>query len=226
MSRISAGLGVGLIGSTEVGMPTVSMPRACRGLTPLGVVDPQITAQRVEPQALAAGDQVNGVLHLVEPGQHRARIAGIARGHPIGEEKAGSGLGQDASFAPKLGRAIAFAFHDGGNGGVIRIHDFALGKLFTLGQAPRLLGDLPMRVAGSCQVTTQALTLRLTEGAVLTQARVGVLGPGLHATAQVQQALFGLTHQLDEDFALAPALTTKATHDFLQGLVQLMRWVL
>jgi len=36
--------------------------------------------------------------------------------------------------------------------------------------------------------------------------------------------LFGLTHQFDEDFALAPALTTKATHDFLQGLVQLMRW--
>ena len=38
--------------------------------------------------------------------------------------------------------------------------------------------------------------------------------------------LFGLTHQLDEDFALAPALTTKAPHDFLQGLVQLMRGVL
>ena len=58
------------------------------------------------------------------------------------------------------------------------------------------------------------------------QARLGVLGPGLYATAQSQQVLFGLTHQFDKDFALAPALTTKATHDFLQGLVQLMSWVL
>ena len=106
------------------------------------------------------------------------------------------------------------------------MHDFALGQLFALGQAPRLLGDLPMRVAGGFQVTTQALTLRLTQGAVLMQARLGVLGPGLYATAQIQQVLFGLTHQFDKDFALAPALTTKATHDFLQGLVQLMSWVL
>ena len=81
-----------------------------------------------------------------------------------------------------------------------------------------------MRVAGGFQVTTQALTLRLTQGVVLMQARLGVLGPGLYATAQIQQVLFGLTHQFDEDFALAPALTTKATHDFLQGLVQLLRW--
>jgi hypothetical protein len=144
----------------------------------------------------------------------------------MGKDKAGSGLGQEASFATKLGRAMAFALHDGGNGGVIRMHDFTLGQLFALGQAPRLLGDLPMRVASGFQVTTQALTLRLTQGVVLMQARLGVLCPGLYATAQSQQVLFGLTYQFDEDFALAPALTTKATHDFLQGLVQLMSWVL
>jgi hypothetical protein len=34
--------------------------------------------------------------------------------------------------------------------------------------------------------------------------------------------LFGLTHQCDEDLALAPALTAKASHDLLQGLVQRM----
>ena len=150
----------------------------------------------------------------------------MALGDAIGKEKAGSGLGQEASFATTLGRAIAFALHDGGQGGGIRMHDFALGPLFALGQAPRLLGDLPMRVAGGFQVTTQALTLRLTQGAVLMQARLGVLGPGLHATAQIQHVRFGLTHQFDEDFALAPALTTKATQDFLQGLVQRMSWVL
>jgi hypothetical protein len=52
----------------------------------------------------------------------------------IGKEKAGSGLGQEASFATTLGWTMAFAFHDGGNGGVIRMHDFALGQLFALGQ--------------------------------------------------------------------------------------------
>jgi hypothetical protein len=72
----------------------------------------------------------------------------------IGKAKAGSGLGQEASFAPKLGWTIAFAFHDGGNGGVIRLHDFALGPLFALGQALRLFGDLPMRVAGGLEVAS------------------------------------------------------------------------
>ena len=52
-----------------------------------------------------------------------------------------------------------------------------------------------MRVAGGFQVATQALALGLTQ--------VGLL-----------------VHQRDEDFALAPALTAKAPHDLLQGLVQ------
>jgi hypothetical protein len=34
--------------------------------------------------------------------------------------------------------------------------------------------------------------------------------------------LFGLADQLDEDFALAPALAAKAPHDLLQGLLQLL----
>ena len=191
-----------------------------------GVIDPQSTAQGVDPQTLGGGDEVDSPWHRIEEGQPRARITRMALGDAIGKEKAGSGLGQDASVATTLGRAMAFALHDWGNGGVIRMHDCALGQLFALGQAPRLLGDLPMRVAGGFQVTTQALTLRLTQGAGLMQARLGVLGPGLHATAQIQHVLCGLTHQFDEDCALAPALTTKATHDFLQGLVPLMSWVL
>jgi hypothetical protein len=52
----------------------------------------------------------------------------------MGKEKAGSGLGQAASVATTLGRTMAFAWHDGGNGGVIRMHDFALGQLVALGQ--------------------------------------------------------------------------------------------
>ena len=58
------------------------------------------------------------------------------------------------------------------------------------------------------------------------QERFGLLGPGRNATAQVQQVLFGLAHQRDEDFALAPAPAAKATHDLVQGLVELLSGVL
>jgi hypothetical protein len=34
---------------------------------------------------------------------------------------------------------------------------------------------------------------------------------------------FGFAYQLEEDFALATALATKAVHDLLQALVQLLR---
>ena len=138
----------------------------------------------MEPQALAAGDQVNGVLHFVEHGQHRARVTGIARGHPVGEDKPGSRLRHDTGLAAKLGGAVALAFEDGGNRGVIRIDDFAVGKFFALGQALRLLGDVSMCGTGSLEVPQQTLALGLTPPAVLVQALSGLLAPGLNGLTQ------------------------------------------
>jgi hypothetical protein len=195
-------------------------------LAPRGGIAPQSPAQGVDANTRGGGDAVDGPWPRLAQGPHLARITRLARGDALGQEKAGSGLGQEAGFAPKRGRAMACALHDGGHGGGRRMPDFALGELFTLGQAPRLLGELPRRGAGSVQVTTQTRTLRLPEGAVLTQARLGVLGPGRQATAQVQQALCGRTHPRDAALALAPALTTKATPDLVQGLLQRLRWVL
>jgi hypothetical protein len=88
-----------------------------------------------------------------------------------------------------------------------------------------LCGDLPMRVAGGLVVASQAPALGLTEGGRLGEEIGRFLCPGLHATAHVQQSLFSLAHQLDEDFALAPALPAKAPHDLLEVLAQLMHWV-
>ena len=139
----------------------------------------------MDPQALWRGNLVDGVLHLVEQGQHIARITRIARGHPIGKDKAGRGLRQDTGLATKLGRAIALAFEDGGNGGIIGIDDFAVGQFFALGQALRLLGDVPMGGAGGLQVAQQTLALGLAPGAVLVQACSGLLGPGRNGIAQV-----------------------------------------
>ncbi len=174
-------------------------------------------------KALWGGDEVDSPLHLVEHGQHITGITRIAFGHPIGKDIAASWIRQNAGFATKLGRTIAFAFDDRGNGGVIRIDDFELTQLFALGQALRLFGNLTMRVAGALQVAKQALALCLTQVGVLAQKRFRFLAPELNRVAQLQQLTFSLAHQLDEDFALPPALTAETAHDLLQGLVQRRR---
>ena len=133
-----------------------------QGLAQLGVIDPQITTKGDDPQAFGGDDKVNGVLDLVEHGQHIARVTWIARGHPIGKDKAGRGLRHDAGLAAKLRGAVALAFEDGGNGGVIGIDDFALGKFFALGEALRLCGDVPMGGTGGLQIAQQTLALGRT----------------------------------------------------------------
>jgi len=60
--------------------------------------------------------------------------------------------------------------------------------------------------------------LGLTQGVVVMQERLGLLSPDLNALTQLSQSMFGVTDQLDEDFALASALAAEAAHDLLQGL--------
>jgi hypothetical protein len=79
-----------------------------------------------------------------------------------------------------------------------------------------------MRVAGGCQVATQALARGLTQVGILVQECFGIRCPVFTGVPQVSSLSFGLAHQRDEDFALAPALTAKAPHDLLEGLVQRM----
>ena len=49
--------------------------------------------------------------------------------------------------------------------------------------------------------------------------RIGVCHEGL---SQVEQVLFGLAHQAEEDFALAPTLPTKTMHELLQSTLELV----
>jgi len=186
----------------------------------LGVIDPQITAQRVDLQALRGDNEVKGLLHLVEQGQHIAGITRIALGDAIGKDKARGGLGQETDCATELGWTITFALDDGGDGGIISIDDFVLGERFALGQPLRLLGDVPIRVAGGCEIAQQTSTTGLIQVRGLAQEVLGLLGPGGNGTAQFKQLLFGLTHQRDEDFAVAPTLAAKAPHALLQRLVE------
>jgi len=64
------------------------------------------------------------------------------------------------------------------------IDDFALGKFFALGEALRLLGDVPMCGTGGLEVPKQTLALGLTPHAVLVQALSGLLAPCLNGLTQ------------------------------------------
>jgi len=191
----------------------------------LGVIDPEIPAEGVDAHTVWRGDEIDGALHLVEERQHVTGITRIALGYPIGKDKTGRGFGENPRFPPKLGWTIAFSFQDRCNGGVIRIDNFAVLQPFALGQTLGLLHDLPMGSAGGFEVAQQALALGLTEGRRVVQKGLRLLGPGRNGLAEGQQVPFGLAHQRDEDFALAPTLPPKAPHNLLQGLVQFMRLV-
>ena len=151
-----------------------------QALTQLGVIDPQVPPEGVDPQALWSDNLVNGVVDLVRQGEHITRITGIARGHLVGQDQAGGRLRQDTGLATKLGRAVALACDDRSNGGVLGIDNCALGQLFTLGEALRLLGDRLMGGARCFQVTKQPLALGLAAGAVLGKALSGLRRPCPH----------------------------------------------
>lgn len=202
------------------GNPHREDPAPVECLAQRSVIDPEIPTQGMDAQTVRGRDKRKSMLDLVEQRQHRTGITRIARGHPGGKNKAGRGLGEYARFPPKLGRAITLAFENRRNAGVIRIDDLAVRPPFTVGQTLRLFDDLSMGIARSLQVTQQALALGLMEGRGVLQECCRLLGPGLQGTTEVQQVPFGLSYERDEDFPLAPALATKASHDLVQGLAQ------
>ena len=192
------------------------MPRVAS----LGVIDPQSTAQRVALAALRGDNEVQGLVHRVEQGQHRAGITRMALGDAIGKDKARGGLGQATDCATALGWTMAFALDDGGEGGIRSLDDVGWGERCALGQPLRWLGDGPIRVAGGCEIAQQTSTTGLIQGRGLAQEVLRLLGPGGHGTAQCKPRLFGLTHQRAEAFAVAPTWAAKAPQDLLPRLVE------
>ena len=81
------------------------------------------------------------LLHLVDQGLRITGITGIPHRGMQGKDEASRRLGNDAGFAAKLRRAVAFTLTNGGNGRVIGVDDFAVGHRFTLRQPPGLLLD-------------------------------------------------------------------------------------
>lgn len=84
-----------------------------------------------------------------------------------------------------------------------------------MGQALRLLGDVPMGLTRGGQIAQQTPAPGLIEMGGLAEEVVGLLSPGGQGATKIKQLLFRLPHQGDEDLALAPTLAAKTAHDLL-----------
>ena len=110
-------------------MPTVRIPRVCSVFPQLGVIQGQIPRQRVDRRRGArSATRPRALLHFIDQGHHIAGIAGIPDRQLKGEDEARGGLGDNPRFAAKLGRAVALAFANGGDRGIVGIDNFALAQ--------------------------------------------------------------------------------------------------
>ena len=89
-------------------------------------------------------------------------------------------------------------------------------EAFALSQLARLCLDTLMVLKGGLKLAGQALTFGgIDRGSVL-QMSLGAGRPDGKRLAQRQQMAFGLTHDVDENSALASALAAETTHGFFE----------
>lgn len=91
---------------------------------------------------------------------------------------------------------------------------------FALGELARLRLDTLMVLESGLQVVCQAFARGRTHVGGALEIGVGIGRPSSKGLTQRQQMAFGLTHDFDEDAALAPTLAAKATHGFLEASPQ------
>ena len=165
-------------------------------------------------------DPCEGGWALVHQGHPIAGIARIPLRERCGKDKASRGLRDDPGLAPKLGRTVAFALQERRNGPVVGIDDLALTQWLALRELLRLSADSVMGLERCLEVVFHTLALpRRQMGCVLERVLRG-LGQGGNGASQLQELLFGLAHQADEDFAVAPALAATAAHELLERVVE------
>ena len=147
------------MGSTVCGMPTVRIRRACNAAR--NVVS--LRARSPASEWIARGgrrvDLRDGMLHFVDQRQHIAIITRVPYRKMGGEDETRGGLGNNAGFAAKLGRAIALAFANRRNSAIVGIDDFTRGQRFALGEAPRLVLNQLMRLDGGSEFGGQVRVL-------------------------------------------------------------------
>jgi len=184
------------------------------------IIDAEITRHRMDLEPWGCPDTLDGPLDLVEQGQHITGIARIALGDPVGKDETGGGLRHKAGFAAKLGGAIALAFEDGGNSGIVGVHDFTVAELFALGELGGLLAEVRMTAHRRVERIGQTLARGGAQRCRVRKEVLGLLPKRGDGFAKLQELLFSVAHQCHEDVPLPSALATKAPHDFFEFLLE------
>src|SRR5882672_2113233 len=198
-------------------------PPGMERLAQLGVVEGQIARQRVNGRRRVAGGPAQGELHFVDQGHDIAGVTRIPDRQHKGKDEARGGLGDDARFAAKLGGAVALAFANRGDGGIVGIDNFALAQGLALGEVPGLGGDLGMGVQSDGQLGDQAGLLALSQLGSTEHARLRGSCQLHHGTPSRQQLRFRLAHHAHKHLALSATLAAKAAHDLGEVLLELLR---
>ena len=183
------------------------------GLTPEGVVETQITRDRVNRLLRPCPDTVDGALDLVEPGQPIPRIARIALGHQMGHDTTGGWFRGDAGLSTTRRGTMALAFEKGDKREIVGVDQVTVAQLLALGQPGRWFTDVFMVAQRRGEGKGETLTLSLTQGKRLCEALFGLEGKDFDRLAACQELLFSLSHQLDEDRPLAATASAKTPHD-------------
>jgi hypothetical protein len=189
-------------------------------LTQHGVIEAQITRDRVDRAPWPSLDALGSPLDLVEQGEHIPGIARIALGHQVGKDETCGRFRDDTGLSAKLRRAIALTFDNGRNRRIVGIDKFTVAELFALGEPLGLPADVCMGAYRRAQLPGKTRALGLTQRLCLFKTLRGLLGKGCDGLAKFQELLFGVANQLHEDMRLAPAAAAKAPHDFCDLLLE------
>src|SRR5262247_483988 len=132
------------------------------GLPQDGIIEPQLTRHRVYLALWSCLAPLYGPLDLVKQGQPITRITRIPCGHEGGKDKTGRGFRGDAGLTAKLCRAIALAFDNRSNGGIVGIDQFTVAELLAVGKPCGLLPDVFMVAHRRGERQSETLALGLT----------------------------------------------------------------
>src|SRR5215217_4708050 len=111
--------GIGGHGRDALGDTNRENASLMQRLTPCRVSDTKGTRDRVDPELGRPLDTRDGALDLGEPGQHRTGIAWMALRGQVGEDTTRRRLCHEARCTAKLRWALALAFEDRGDGGIL-----------------------------------------------------------------------------------------------------------
>jgi hypothetical protein len=163
-------------------------------------------------------DTVESALDLIEPGHHRAGIAWLALRHPIGKDKTWGRFRHHAGLSPKLSRAMALPFENGGNGGIVGLDECTVAALLAVREPPRWRAAVLLARHGHVQRTGQTLTVGGLQVGGVVKEWLRLQATGLEGLAKGEELSCSWAHQGHEDTALPPALAATTTPDLLPRL--------